>query len=66
MILSDVDGHLIVQNMATLVTGTLSSSRAFFDQIHCLVASARAIYSASQVEIAIDFCFLDANTSSNC
>jgi hypothetical protein len=46
VIVSDVDGGLIVAKHGALVTGTLSTSSAFVNQIYCFVASARAIYSA--------------------
>jgi hypothetical protein len=59
VIVSDVDSIRIVANMAALVTGTLSSSRAFVNQIHCFVRSARPIYSALHVEVATDFWFLE-------
>jgi hypothetical protein len=50
---------LLSQNMESLVTGTLSSSRAFVSQIHYVVVSARAIYSDSHVEVATDFYFME-------
>jgi hypothetical protein len=51
MIVSDIDGGLIVAKYVALVTGILSSLRAFVNQIYCFVASASTIYSASYIEV---------------
>jgi hypothetical protein len=48
--------------MAVLRTVTLSSVRAFVNQIHCFVASANAIYSGSHVEVVTELCFLESQT----
>jgi hypothetical protein len=62
VIMHNTDCALIVQDLVALATGTLGSSRVFFNQIHCFVVSTSAIYLASDVEVATDFCFLERPT----
>jgi hypothetical protein len=50
---------LLLQNMVALVTGTLSSSKVFVNQIYYFVVSVSAMYSASHLEVTTDFYFLE-------
>ena len=49
---------MLLAKMAVGIEESLRSlNRAFFNQMCCLTAIARAMYSASVVEVVIDFCF---------